>query len=183
MANTISALLSCAMLRVRNTLGGTESEPFEEARTFASITYEIADLSKARQAPGTPILGIQRVGRGEATSYVLFRNKSLVTFAHDTDDSLLAAQWIFKVQFKRGGANRGVATVAYPVIVRDFDNGTLNTISWKMLLKTEKQGRKNTQWLFYVQPQGGGSAGPCQTIDCNNPQTAEELSICLVNKC
>jgi hypothetical protein len=183
MSNTVSLSLGCVMLRVKNERAAIEAEPFEETRTFAPIIYEIVDIADARQAPGTPVLGVQRLNRGRATRYVLFRDKRVVTFVHDTDMSLLATQWCFKVHIKSGGANPRVATVAYPVSVRDFDVGTLTTINWKMLLMVENQGGSKTQRLFYVQPQGGGAVGPCQTIDCNNPQTEEELTICLVNKC
>jgi hypothetical protein len=183
MPKTISVSLSCAMLRVRNAPAGIEAEPFEEARVYAPITYAVADLADARRAPGTPILGVQRLGRGRSTRYVLFRDRSQVTFAHDADASLLPLQWSFKVQFERDGANPGSATVAYPVSVRDFDAGTLAAINWKMLLLVDRQGGASTQRLFYVQPGGPGAIGPCQTIDCNNPQTQEELTICLVNNC
>jgi hypothetical protein len=63
MSNTVSLSLGCVMLRVKNERAAIEAEPFEETRSFAPIIYEIVDIADARQAPGTPVQGVQRLNR------------------------------------------------------------------------------------------------------------------------
>ncbi|HJZ49413.1 MAG TPA: hypothetical protein VKE41_19685 [Roseiflexaceae bacterium] len=184
MADVIVSL-ECAMLRVKNQIPGIEPEPFQEAHTFAKVTYQIKDMQQARSAPGTPVFGIQRIGKGKTTRYILFRDPGVLSFTHEKDTSLQPLQTILKVQHTRSGANPRTAVIAYPVTIKDFGSGSLDTISWKLLLKSEQQGGAQALHLYYVRTQGSESGDPCKTpgLDCQQPATEEDLSVCLSNGC